>query len=54
MDEIDAALDFRNVSIVANYIRDRTKDAQFIIISLRLVKCIKTDNLNSKQIILQK
>ncbi|GAA5870268.1 hypothetical protein JCM1840_001607 [Sporobolomyces johnsonii] len=35
MDEIDAALDFRNVSIVANYIRDRTKNAQFIIISLR-------------------
>lgn len=35
MDEIDAALDFRNVSIVANYIRDRTKHAQFIIISLR-------------------
>jgi structural maintenance of chromosome 4 len=36
MDEIDAALDFRNVSIVANYIKDRTKNAQFIIISLRL------------------
>ena len=35
MDEIDAALDFQNVSIVANYIRERTKDAQFIIISLR-------------------
>lgn len=35
MDEIDAALDFKNVSIVANYIKDRTKDAQFIIISLR-------------------
>lgn len=35
MDEIDAALDFKNVSIVANYIRDRTKNAQFIIISLR-------------------
>ncbi|KAI0242617.1 Structural maintenance of chromosomes protein 4 [Massospora cicadina] len=35
MDEIDAALDFRNVSIVANYIKDRTRDAQFIIISLR-------------------
>ena len=35
MDEIDAALDFRNVSIVANYIKDRTKNAQFIIISLR-------------------
>ncbi|VDC03390.1 unnamed protein product [Peniophora sp. CBMAI 1063] len=35
MDEIDAALDFRNVSIVANYIKNRTKNAQFIIISLR-------------------
>jgi structural maintenance of chromosome 4 len=35
MDEIDAALDFRNVSIVASYIRERTKDAQFIVISLR-------------------
>ncbi|ORX60365.1 RecF/RecN/SMC protein [Hesseltinella vesiculosa] len=35
MDEIDAALDFRNVSIVANYIAERTKDAQFVIISLR-------------------
>jgi len=35
MDEIDAALDFRNVSIVANYIKERTQDAQFIVISLR-------------------
>jgi structural maintenance of chromosome 4 len=35
MDEIDAALDFKNVSIVANYIKTRTKNAQFIIISLR-------------------
>ncbi|KAK7866223.1 hypothetical protein R5R35_004050 [Gryllus longicercus] len=35
MDEIDAALDFKNVSIVGNYIKDRTKNAQFIIISLR-------------------
>lgn len=35
MDEIDAALDFKNVSIVANYIRERTRNAQFIIISLR-------------------
>lgn len=35
MDEIDAALDFKNVSIVANYVKGRTKDAQFIIISLR-------------------
>lgn len=35
MDEIDAALDFKNVSVVAEYIKKRTKDAQFIIISLR-------------------
>ena len=35
MDEIDAALDFKNVSIVAHYIKERTRDAQFIIISLR-------------------
>ncbi|GBE60957.1 chromosome condensation protein [Babesia ovata] len=35
MDEIDAALDFRNVSIIAQNIKERTKDAQFIIISLR-------------------
>jgi structural maintenance of chromosome 4 len=53
MDEIDAALDFKNVSIVANYIKDRTKDAQFLIVSLRnfmfeladrLVGIYKTDN----------
>jgi structural maintenance of chromosome 4 len=35
MDEIDAALDYRNVSIIAHYIKERTKNAQFIIISLR-------------------
>lgn len=35
MDEIDAALDFKNVSIVANYLKARTKNAQFIIVSLR-------------------
>ena len=36
MDEIDAALDFRNVSIVASYIRERTRcSAQFLIVSLR-------------------
>eukprot|EP01086_Lenisia_limosa_P001201 TRINITY_DN1220_c0_g1_i2.p1 TRINITY_DN1220_c0_g1~~TRINITY_DN1220_c0_g1_i2.p1 ORF type:complete len:521 (+),score=58.20 TRINITY_DN1220_c0_g1_i2:1161-2723(+) len=35
MDEIDAALDYKNVSIVANYIKDKTTDAQFVIISLR-------------------
>ena len=35
MDEIDAALDFRNVSIVGRHIKERTKNAQFIIVSLR-------------------
>ena len=35
MDEIDAALDFKNVAIVAKYVKERTKNAQFIIISLR-------------------
>jgi structural maintenance of chromosome 4 len=53
MDEIDAALDFKNVSIVGNYIKEQTKNAQFIIISLRnnmfeladiLVGIYKTDN----------
>lgn len=53
MDEIDAALDFKNVSIVANYIKQRTRNAQFIIISLRnnmfeladrLVGIYKTNN----------
>eukprot|EP00924_Labyrinthula_sp_SR-Ha-C_P005132 snap_masked-scaffold_1-processed-gene-22.57-mRNA-1 protein AED:0.03 eAED:0.03 QI:0/-1/0/1/-1/1/1/0/1250 len=35
MDEIDAALDKYNVSIVGEYIKRRTKNAQFIVISLR-------------------
>ena len=35
MDEIDAALDYKNVAIVGNYIKEKTKNAQFIIISLR-------------------
>ena len=35
MDEISAALDIKHLSIVANYIKKRTKNAQFIIISLR-------------------
>ncbi|OQR70222.1 structural maintenance of chromosomes protein 4-like [Tropilaelaps mercedesae] len=35
MDEIDAALDHKNVSIIANYINERTQNTQFIIISLR-------------------
>ncbi|KAJ3029888.1 UNVERIFIED_CONTAM: hypothetical protein HDU68_010775 [Siphonaria sp. JEL0065] len=68
MDEIDAALDFRNVSIVANYIKERTKNAQFIIISLRnnmfeladrLVGIYKTENttksitINPNQIVIE-
>ncbi|KAK6165080.1 hypothetical protein SNE40_023643 [Patella caerulea] len=53
MDEIDAALDFKNVSIIANYIKEGTRNAQFIIISLgsnmfeladRLVGIYKTHN----------
>lgn len=35
MDEIDAALDYKNVGIISKYIKERTKDAQFIVISLR-------------------
>ena len=35
MDEIDAALDFRNVSIVGRHIKEKTTNAQFIIVSLR-------------------
>ncbi|KAL0266015.1 UNVERIFIED_CONTAM: hypothetical protein PYX00_011732 [Menopon gallinae] len=35
MDEVDAALDFRNVSVVANFIKEKAKDVQFVVISLR-------------------
>ncbi len=35
MDEIDAALDYNNVKIVGNYIKERAKNCQFLIISLR-------------------
>merc|ERR1712025_165944 len=35
MDEIDAALDFKNVSVLGHYIREWTRFTQFIIISLR-------------------
>lgn len=34
-DEIDAALDYKNVGIVAKYIKSHTKDTQFTVISLR-------------------
>ncbi|KAL7676977.1 hypothetical protein ACOME3_003226 [Neoechinorhynchus agilis] len=35
MDEIDAALDFRNVTIIRNYVKECTKNAQFVVVSLR-------------------
>jgi structural maintenance of chromosome 4 len=35
MDEIDAALDYKNVAIVGNYIKKRARNSQFLIISLR-------------------
>ena len=35
MDEINAVLDFKNVSIVANYIKEWTNNEQLIIIYLR-------------------
>ena len=53
--------DIKNVSIVAHYIKDRTKNAQFIIISLRnqmfdlaskLVGIYKTDN-TTKTVVMQ-
>ena len=34
MDEIDAALDYKNVGIVSSFIKERAKNAQFIVISL--------------------
>lgn len=62
MDEIDAALDLNNVSLIAQYIKtsERTRNAQFIIISLRnqmfevgnrLVGIYKTDG-STKNIII--
>ena len=35
MDEVGAALDFRKVSIIANYIKERARNSQFIVIPLR-------------------
>lgn len=35
MDEIDAALDYKNISIVANYIKNKAVGAQFMVISLK-------------------
>lgn len=35
MDEIDAALDIRNVLKAAVYIKEKAKESQFLVISLR-------------------
>ncbi|OMJ84757.1 hypothetical protein SteCoe_14079 [Stentor coeruleus] len=35
MDEVDAALDFQNVGTIAAFIKAKTKNAQFIVVSLR-------------------
>ncbi|CAH8660657.1 unnamed protein product [Dicrocoelium dendriticum] len=60
MDEIDAALDFKNVSIVGTYLKERTKNAQFVVISLRnnmfeladrLVGIYKTHNITKTMIL---
>jgi structural maintenance of chromosome 4 len=45
MDEIDAALDFKNVSIVANYIKERTRNAQFI---YKTNNCTKSVSINPR------
>ncbi|GIY87358.1 structural maintenance of chromosomes protein 4 [Caerostris extrusa] len=45
MDEIDAALDTRNVAIVGYFLKEHTKNAQFIIISLRNVMNEIADHL---------
>merc|ERR1712224_309222 len=46
MDEIDAALDYINVSIIGNYIKAKTSNAQFIVISL----CINMFELSDRLI----
>ena len=35
MDEIDAALDYRNVKIVSQFIKEKAENAQFLVVSLR-------------------
>lgn len=45
MDEIDAALDVRNVAIVGFYLRKRTRNTQFIIVSLRNIMNELSDHL---------
>jgi structural maintenance of chromosome 4 len=60
MDEIDAALDHKNVSVVGHFIKEQTYNAQFIVISLRnnmfeladrLIGIYKTEN-NTKSLVI--
>ncbi|XP_054711255.1 structural maintenance of chromosomes protein 4-like [Uloborus diversus] len=45
MDEIDAALDERNVAIIAYYLKEQTKNAQLVVVSLRNVMNELSDQL---------
>lgn len=45
MDEIDAALDIKNCTSVANFVKSYSKDAQCIVITLRCDLYEKADNL---------
>uniref|UniRef100_A0A1A9ZJA3 SMC hinge domain-containing protein n=1 Tax=Glossina pallidipes TaxID=7398 RepID=A0A1A9ZJA3_GLOPL len=45
MDEIDAALDFQKISIVANYLRHDVRGAQLLVITLRPDMCDLADSL---------
>ncbi|KAG5859151.1 RecF/RecN/SMC N terminal domain-containing protein [Encephalitozoon hellem] len=60
MDEIDAALDYRNVSVISNFIREMSDTAQFLVISLRsdmfelsetLLGVYKTDNVSRSLVV---
>mmetsp|Transcript_13954 Transcript_13954/g.43933 ORF Transcript_13954/g.43933 Transcript_13954/m.43933 type:complete len:1315 (-) Transcript_13954:28-3972(-) len=45
LDEVDAALDAQNVAKVANYLRARSPDLQFVVISLKADLFKKSDSL---------
>ncbi|AFN83314.1 chromosome segregation ATPase [Encephalitozoon romaleae SJ-2008] len=60
MDEIDAALDYRNVSVISNFIKEMSETAQFLVISLRsdmfelsetLLGVYKTDNVSRSLVV---
>ena len=60
MDEIDAALDYRNVRVVSTYIKEMSATAQFLVISLRsdmfelsetLLGVYKTNNVSRSLVV---